>query len=86
MLTPFGEGFAMIIIDESFWQDGINIDANQDESLGEELDTFPVRYRKGMKRDNDTWHLADLIGRVQLALLMPCRTVHVQRQPLLDAG
>jgi putative DNA primase/helicase len=83
-----GEGFGLVVIDEGFWQDGLNVKPTWRlaiEGLATELKDFPVVDHGGRALVNDTGHLRTLIEKVQHALgRMP--DGEVQRQPLLDEG
>ena len=88
--TVISDGsFGLVIVDESFWQDGISGVAAKSrlviDSLAHELKDAPVRDKAGNRLDLDTEALLAKIELLQSALeQMP--DGYVQRQPLLDAG
>ena len=85
MPEALGDGFGLVIIDEAFWQDGLDSRAKLAISgLALELDAFPVRDH-GWKSHDFTWQLRELIGQLQHALDQ-MDDGYVTRQPLVDAG
>jgi len=85
---PIGEGFGLVVIDEGFWQDGLNVKPTWRlaiEGLATELRDFPVVDHGGRALVSDTDHLRTLIEQVQRAFSqMP--DGEVLRKPLLDQG
>ena len=85
MPEALSDGFGLVIIDEAFWQDGLDSRAKLAISgLALELDAFPVRDH-GWKSHEFTWQLRELIGQLQRALDQ-MDDGYVTRQPLVDAG
>jgi hypothetical protein len=79
-----GKGFGLLVIDESFWQDGLPDARIVVAGLAHEVQAFPVRDR-GEVLEDDTAHLKDLCAQVQRAFdAMP--DGYVQRAPLIEAG
>ena len=79
-------GFGLIVVDESFWQDGITTTSRLVIAVSaDELKAFPVRYKGVTEVESWTNDLRKLIRQLQHALeMMP--DGYVQRQPLIDAG
>ena len=79
-----GKGFGLVVIDESFWQDGLTDARIVIAGLAREVQDFPVRDHGEVLKD-DTAHLKDLCAQVQCAFdAMP--DGYVQRAPLIEAG
>jgi hypothetical protein len=79
-----GKGFGLVVIDESFWQDGLSDARIAIAGLAHEVQAFPVRDH-GKIIEDDTAHLKDLIARVQRAFdAMP--DGYVQQAPLIAEG
>ena len=67
--AAFGKNFGLVIIDESFWQDGVRTEASLSIAhLADDLKEFPVRDYAGNKAHDDTEDLLLLIHRLQSAL------------------
>jgi hypothetical protein len=79
-----GNGFGLVVIDESFWQDGLTDARIAIAGLAHEVQAFPV-CDHGKVLEDDTAHLKDLIARVQRAFdAMP--DGYVQQAPLIAEG
>jgi putative DNA primase/helicase len=85
-----GKKFGLVIVDESFWQDGL-VGTKSDMSrlvistLASEVRQHPVRYKAVTEVESYTEDLIGWVKQLQTALNgMP--DGYVQRQPLLDAG
>jgi hypothetical protein len=84
--TAIGKGFGLSIVNESFWQDGLTTTSRiAIASLADELKTFPVRGYNGVRLDDETTNLRDLIERLQSGLA-EMADGYVTRQPLINAG
>jgi hypothetical protein len=62
------KGIGVVVVDESFWQDGLSSSRIAVDGFGAGLEEFPVRQRSGNKDPEGTRQLADLIYRLQRAI------------------
>jgi putative DNA primase/helicase len=58
----------IVVVDESFWQDGLSFSRIAVDGLGAELGSFPARQRNGKEDLDGTIQLSDLIFRLQRAV------------------